>query len=78
VDVWLEVGRLRGFPNLGCAILEFWKTGCEGWSRDLCFPRLPQGRAKGLCKADCLCEKRVQGAMKSGLAEMPFSTEGED
>jgi hypothetical protein len=54
------------------------ENGVGRAARGLDFPHLPQGRAKGLCKADCLCEKHVQGAMKSGLEEMPFSTEGED
>ena len=55
---------MRGFPNRGCAILEFWKSRFERVQEGPGFPRLPQGAGKGLCKENCLCEKRVQDRME--------------
>src|ERR1035441_4745574 len=63
------VDRHAGFSNPSCAILYIWKSCLGRDQRYAGFPRLPQARSKGLCKAYGLCEKRVHDRVGQGLRD---------
>jgi hypothetical protein len=68
---------LRSFPKRDCGIQDFWKTGLNVQLPYLGFPRLPQAAQKGLCKAEALCEKRVQSRDWQGV-ERALSSTGDE